>query len=70
MRDEDQRPFAGEAPGTGGAVGGAEDPEPRQRVRGAAGQWRPYPDVRAGFEPWRRLALAAWPVREDGASVH
>ena len=42
----------------------------RQRVRGIAGQLRPYRDVRAGFEPWRRVALAAWAAREDALTVH
>jgi hypothetical protein len=39
-------------------------------VRGVAGQLRPYRDVRAGFEPWRRVALLAWSQREDPRILH
>ena len=48
----------------------AEPEPPRQRVRGVAGQLRPYRDIRSGFEPWRRLALRVWSTSEDGAAVH
>ena len=41
-----------------------------QHVRGVAGQLRPYRDVRAGFEPWRRIALRAWAEDEEAAVVH
>jgi hypothetical protein len=42
----------------------------RQRMRGIAGQLRPYGDVRAGFEPWRRAVLSAWAARESAWIVH
>jgi hypothetical protein len=39
-------------------------------MRGIAGQVRPYRDVRAGFEPWRRVVLRAWESGEEAITVH
>ena len=70
MRDEQRCFFAGVAPAPGEADGRAVKSPQVQRVRGVAGQLRPYRDIRAGFEPWRRLALMAWTEREKASTVH
>lgn len=61
-------------PGAGGAgragSGAAGSTPLEQGVRGVAGRLRPYRDVRAGFEPWRRVALVAWAAREEAWTVH
>ena len=70
MRNEEQCFFAGAAPAPSEANGKEARAQQLQHSRGIAGQLRPYRDVRAGFEPWRRLALAAWSAREEAYSVH
>ena len=70
MRKDDQQFFADDAPLAKSAARRAEAHPRRQRVRGVAGQLRPYGDVRAGFEPWRRVALVAWASRDEGFTVH
>ncbi len=39
-----------------------------QPLTSGAGRLRPYRDVRAAFEPWRRAAMVAWSLR-DGRST-
>ena len=70
MRNDEQRFLAGVAPGAKNASSRAEQSPPDQRVRGVAGQLRPYRELRAGFEPWRRAALLAWALREKAGTVH
>ena len=70
MRDEDQCFFAGAVPTPSEANGRVEAAPQAQRMHGVAGRLRPYRDLRAGFEPWRRLALAAWSAREEAYPVH
>ncbi len=70
MRNEEQRLLASGLPGAKEATSRAEESRQRQRMRGVAGQLRPYREVRAGFEAWRRIALAAWGAREEGATAH
>lgn len=70
MRNEQLILFAAEAPAASDVAGGSREVPGRQRMRGVAGQLRPYRDVRAGFEPWRRLALAEWAVRDEVRAAH
>ena len=70
MRDEEQRLLAAGMPGAEEANSRAEKGPLRQRLRGVAGQIRPYRDLRAGFEPWRRLALLAWTTSEENLTAH
>lgn len=70
MRDEEQLLLAAVSPDDGDAVDAAPGNPPGQRVRGVAGQLRSYRDVRAGFEPWRRVALQAWARCEDSGTLH
>ncbi len=70
MWNEDLSVDPGATSGGGTTTGATRGiPEP-QRVLGIAGQLRPYRDVRAGFEPWRRAALVAWAARENAWVVH
>ncbi|MFQ5351002.1 MAG: hypothetical protein ACE5EG_11215, partial [Thermoanaerobaculia bacterium] len=70
MRNNERRPTAGATPGPEEAAGAAPGSAWRQRLRGVAGQLRPYRDVRAGFETWRRVALRAWARRGDNGALH
>ena len=70
MRDEEQCCLVAAVEVARESRGGAAEVAGRQRLLGVAGRLRPYRDVRAGFEPWRRLALADWAAREKALSVH
>lgn len=70
MRNEEPSVAPGGTRGGDATTGWAGRIPARQRVRGIAGQLRPYRDVRAGFEPWRRAALVAWAARESSWNVH
>ncbi len=70
MRDEEQSFFAGVLPAADKANDSAGEDRPSQRMRGVAGQLRPYRDVRAGFESWRRVAMQVWTAREEANTVH
>ena len=70
MRNEEKRFFAGAVFGTKTANAAAENSPPHQSLKGIAGRLRPYRDVRAGFEPWRRAALQAWTSSEEAITVH
>lgn len=70
MRDDEQLLFLGEVPDDGDTTDAVPAFPLRQQVRGVAGQLRSYRDVRAGFEPWRRVALQAWERREESGTVH
>ena len=70
MRNDKQRFFAVGGPDAKETSNRSEAPARRQRMRGVAGQLRPYRDVRAGFEPWRRVSLVAWGSRVEAITVH
>ncbi len=70
MRNETRCFFAGAAAAVNGGDGGSGEPARSPPVRGGAGRLRPYGDVRASFEPWRRVALLAWAAREEAATVN
>ena len=70
MRNEERCVLLRAAPAAGEVGGGARRVQERQRLRGVAGQLRPYCDVRAGFEPWRRVALMAWAARDEALTVN
>lgn len=70
MWEEEQRSFAGGSATAGEVTKGPGDGPQPQRVLGVAGRLRPYRDVRAGFEAWRRLALREWAAREEAMTVH
>ena len=70
MQDEEQLLAMGVEATAGETANGPEQSPRLQRVPGVAGRLRPYRDVRAGFEPWRRLVLREWAAREDAMVVH
>ena len=70
MRDEKQCCLVAAVAAERESRDGAARAARRQPVQSVAGRLRPYRDVRAGFEPWRRLALADWAAREKALSVH
>ena len=70
MHDEERRDEAVEAPGADRKTTRWGNSPYRLRVRGVAGRLRPYRDVRAAFEPWRRVALGAWAARDPSFTVH
>lgn len=67
MRKRKQRFLATVAVATAGRAG---ESDRCPSVIGVAGRLRPYRDVRASFEPWRRVALLAWALRDEAATVH
>ena len=70
MRNEERHPIPQDGADSKGEAVSAEEPSRQQQIRGVAGRLRPYRDVRAGFEPWRRLAMLAWDDYDDQLTVH
>ena len=70
MENEEQSFFASHHRGAKTVTGAARDRPRRQQVGEIPGRLRPYRDVRAGFEPWRRVALLAWASREEASTAH
>ncbi len=70
MRNEEQSFVARVLPTAGEVTKGSGEARRGQALRGVAGRLRPYRDVRAGFDIWRRVALREWAAREDSMTVN
>ena len=70
MQKKENHFFASAMSAKKNASTGVEKPPPQRPLGEFARRLRPYRDVRASFEPWRRTALRVWASGEEAISVH